>query len=35
MGVGGVFGFTLQLFDVYEKTPRYPLGGRMAGLLDI
>jgi len=27
-----VFGFTLQLFDVQERTPRYPLGGRMAGL---
>jgi len=33
MGVGGVFGFTLQLFDVQERTPRYPLGGRVAGLL--
>ena len=27
-----MFGFTLQLFDVQERTPRYPLGGRMAGL---
>jgi len=38
MGVGGVFGFTLQLFDVQEKNPQVSVGWEndwASGLLEI